>query len=655
MKKSLLSLAFVLFSCLNMFSQATSMTVDCQNPGWLSSMINYGDQQTLENIKVTGYINETDLSFIGSLNTNQVLNGVINLEDVKIVGVKNEDNNIITKGYFGGHIQHLILPKSLVSASTCLSGSTLDTLTVGGDSLPEIANGMFYRNVYSGGDGVYFNKNVKKLILREGVKRINAKSFYNTIFNSYGAREDDCVLESVTFPSSLVTIDELAFQENYALRKINLPDNIEEIGEWAFANTKVFTNNDTIVLPRKLKVFHMNSFAAEKKHFYTNGEIANSGCYSNQHIYIPRSVEIIDCSYVVLYDDSKFHFHIDNENPPSLSVSSANLYQHIVIYVPKSSVEVYKKHSIWQKTTILAEPNPAQSINVDQESIDIVKGNAVQLNAFVLPEDADDKNYTWSASNLNIVSVSQDGIVTALSSGEAKVYATLNVNKSIIDSCIVNVYQPVTEIRLDTSSKSIKVGEQFVIKAIVYPTDADDKTIEWSSADETIATVKENGEVKAIKAGEVWIKAVSADNTAAKDSCKVVVLQPVTGISLAQETYALNSIGASGQLTAKVEPDDASNKEVNWKSSNEGVCVVSNGTIVAVGYGTAVVIATTVDGGFMAVCTVTVTDNTPVKGIDAETSDYKVYNLQGIEKTQLQKGINIIRFKDGTSKKVLVK
>ena len=64
MKTKLLILALVLCGCLNALSQATSLTVDCQTPGWLSSMIDYADQQTLENIKVTGYINGTDIIFI---------------------------------------------------------------------------------------------------------------------------------------------------------------------------------------------------------------------------------------------------------------------------------------------------------------------------------------------------------------------------------------------------------------------------------------------------------------------------------------------------------------------------------------------------------------------------------------------------------------
>ena len=70
---------------LNAYPQATSLTVDNQTPGWLSSKISYGDQQTVENLKVTGYLNGTDIQFIYDLNTKNSLGGVIDLEDVNIV------------------------------------------------------------------------------------------------------------------------------------------------------------------------------------------------------------------------------------------------------------------------------------------------------------------------------------------------------------------------------------------------------------------------------------------------------------------------------------------------------------------------------------------------------------------------------------------
>ena len=79
----------------------------------------------------------------------------------------------------------------------------------------------------------------------------------------------------------------------------------------------------------------------------------------------------------------------------------------------------------------------------------------------------------------------------------------------------------------------------------------------------------------------------------------------------------MTNIGENTQLEATVLPEDATNKEVKWSSTNEAVCVVSNGKVIATGFGTAVVIATTVDGGFMASCSVVVEkDAIPVTSIE---------------------------------------
>ncbi|MBQ2175928.1 MAG: leucine-rich repeat domain-containing protein, partial [Alphaproteobacteria bacterium] len=274
MKKNLFTTIIMSLIAIISMAQATSLTIDCQTPGWLSSMINYGDQVTLESLKVTGYINETDLSFIGSLNKNQQLR-VIDLEDVQIVAENSSDNNKLTKGYFGGHIQHLILPKSLISASKCLSGATLDTLTIGGESLPVITNSMFYSAVYSGGDGVRFNTHVKHLILREGVKRISDFAFYNELYNAHGAQEEDCVFQSIDMPNTITYIGNYAFHCNYALKKIDIPNKVDTIGDLAFYDTKYLP--DTLFLPDSLKHYYTTAFPKK----------------TNQVIYIPEKVNKI--------------------------------------------------------------------------------------------------------------------------------------------------------------------------------------------------------------------------------------------------------------------------------------------------------------------------------------------------------------------------
>ena len=118
----------------------------------------------------------------------------------------------------------------------------------------------------------------------------------------------------------------------------------------------------------------------------------------------------------------------------------------------------------------------------------------------------------------------------------------------------------------------------------------------------------------------------------------------------------MNGIGESFSLEAIVSPNDASNKEVNWKSSNESVCIVSNGTVVAVGEGTCVIIATSVDGGFIATCTVVVSNDTSIQDIYSINGDsYQLFDIQGRKQNTFHKGVNLIRFDDGTLKKIYIR
>ena len=177
MKRMIGMIAFVLFYCLNVSSQATSIKVDSQYPGWLSSLINYGDQQTLENIKVTGYINGTDIKFIRELNLARSLSGVIDLEDANIVYGgeaygKFENNttpstmdNTVTDYMFAylQPIRKVILPKSTTNFGNYVFLETsVDTLVING-SMEILGVGGGYSNRFWRTRCIYFPEGVTEI------------------------------------------------------------------------------------------------------------------------------------------------------------------------------------------------------------------------------------------------------------------------------------------------------------------------------------------------------------------------------------------------------------------------------------------------------------------------------------------------------------
>lgn len=101
MKRLFLSWTMLIISALS-FAQATDLVVDCQTPGWLSSKINYGDQQTVRNLKVTGYINSFDLNFIDTLISKRNLDGELDLSECNVVSETSaeEDNLLSGLGLF---------------------------------------------------------------------------------------------------------------------------------------------------------------------------------------------------------------------------------------------------------------------------------------------------------------------------------------------------------------------------------------------------------------------------------------------------------------------------------------------------------------------------------------------------------------------------
>ena len=278
------------------------------------------------------------------------------------------------------------------------------------------------------------------------------------------------------------------------------------------------------------------------------------------------------------------------------------------------------------------------------------------LTAEVFPADADTKEVTWSSSNSDIAYVDGNGEVTGIKSGKSYIYATLGSNTSISDSCLINVHQPVTAIKLSSSSILLNVGETYDLDVSFTPNDADNKKVIWHSDNNKTAVV-DNGKVSAINTGSAKIYAISEEDSMIYDYCEVTIVQPVSGISLSYDSYKFSRIGETIQLEAVVYPENASNKNVNWKSSNENVCIVSNGMVVALSPGTSIIIATTVDGGYMATCTISVEIDTSINYINESNSNsnFKVYSIDGRMRQSLQRGINIIVFENGQRMKVYVK
>ena len=163
----------------------------------------------------------------------------------------------------------------------------------------------------------------------------------------------------------------------------------------------------------------------------------------------------------------------------------------------------------------------------------------------------------------------------------------------ILPDQISNVY--VTSVMLDRSTLAMNVGEVFTLKSTVKPDNATNKTLKWESLDPNVAVV-ENGKVKAVGPGTTEIAAVAMDREQVFGRCAVEVKRKVSKITITGDTNELY-LGENVQLTAIVEPSDATEKTVTWSTSDSNKAIVSStGLVTAKGTGDVVITAKATDG-----------------------------------------------------------
>ena len=675
--KQLLTFLLLLCGYMQCGAQATTLSVDNQTPGWLSSKINYGDQQTIESLTLTGYINASDLKFIGSLMQKQKLHQSLNLSEVRIVGESsNEDNEISYDNIFGltatVNVNLLSLPKSMITPTPKSNIKpfrylSVDTLIYGSEACNTYNNALWgYK--YSDGGGA--GSSPKHLVLREGI----------TAIANYACNTSKTI-ETVECPGTIKTIGKAAFKNCKQLHSINLPNSIETIDFEAFRETNFLP--DSLLLPKLLTKYYTTAFPIK----------------DGQVVIIPESVTQIDNTYKTynnttniwttwdyIRTSNNYTWIMNSKTPPSVTYSYEGFLKGSTIYIPQDSYSAYSSKKPFSFAKLI-EVVPIDEISFNKESQTLYVGEIINVKPLIIPSNASNKELLWSTSNPDIATVDTDGNIQALKFGETTISVTamdglktasfilyvyehvtsvklptsisVNISEKItlvpeitpigktdgkvswlssdpdianVDengnvkglskgtctitattldrgfnaSCIVLVIQPVETIAISPKATTINVGESAIITATVLPTSANDKSITWKSSDLSIATVDNEGKVFGVNPGIASIKAISNYNNEIRDVCEVTVLQPATGISLNQSEIELVE-DESSQIIATVLPENASNKSVNWTSSDISVAMVSpDGTVYAIKPGQATIMATTEDGGFVALCKVTV-------------------------------------------------
>lgn len=634
--KHILTLLVLSISYVLCGAQATSLTVDNQTPGWLSSKINYGDQQTVENLTITGYINGTDINFIRELSDLRALHGVLNLSDVNIVS-GGEALHTTDDGWSSEFLytkipfQKVILPKSLqhtnkalyanweANADTLIISSTTDCkLDLSGPPVGQFVS------------------------LPEGIKTV-----------------DHCDDKQVLFPLSCNEI--CGAPKNVVIfAPWDSPIKAEEYvysstGGWRYYPT------GTIYVPNgKAEAYKNSDFKDMTIREY--GDIKINLTKSNQRIFvnerIPLEYSIEGWEEVVGWievNSDKDNVSIDFDLKELTFGEAGN---HHVAFVPRTIVPYFNTLGSVYDFEVYEH---VESIEITTNLV-IEVGENKKIESVVKPVGKAYDKVTWKTSDPSVATIDDNGEVKGISKGQCTIIAT-TVDGNHKAYCDVNVIIPVESVTISSKSISVPVNSYIKFGATVKPYSAWDISVNWSSSDENVVQIDNEGNAKAVSGGTAKIFATSNYNPLISDFCEITVIQPVTGVLLNQNTAEI-TVDGSLQLVATVLPENSTNKNVTWSSSDVGVAMVSgNGIVYGIKPGQATIMATTEDGGFSALCKVAVGMNSAIEDITIDNQEsVMIYSVQGlllfkglyIDRPYLNNGIYILKTESGKTIKLII-
>ena len=274
-------------------------------------------------------------------------------------------------------------------------------------------------------------------------------------------------------------------------------------------------------------------------------------------------------------------------------------------------------------------------VTLDKTTAFVKKGKTLTLTPTVYPTTLADQSVTWTSSDTKIATVSSAGKVKGVKVGTATITCTSNAT-GLSASCTLTV----GAVTLSKTTAAIEKGKTVKLKANVYPSALEDKSVTWKSSNTKIATVSSTGKVKGVKVGTATITCTS-NATGLSATCKVTVGKVVIGVSEVTIKKSRTVL-----LEATVYPTTLADQSVTWESSDTKVATVSStGKVKGVKAGTATITCTSVATGLSSTCTITVLavsesrsiegDDDEATGIDevenasAEVQPYDVYDLSG--------------------------
>ena len=195
------------------------------------------------------------------------------------------------------------------------------------------------------------------------------------------------------------------------------------------------------------------------------------------------------------------------------------------------------------------KPINVTGVTLDKSTLSLEEGATGNLVATVAPSTATDKTVTFASSDAEVATVDNTGKVTAVKAGNADITVTTkDGNKTAKCTLTVTAKQiPVTGVTLDKSTLSLEVGSTATLNATVAPSNASYKAVSFTSSDDAIATVDDDGLVTAVAAGSADITVVSIADGSKTAVCTLTVTEP----AVEPENVQVNTTQNDAEVSAE--------------------------------------------------------------------------------------------------------
>lgn len=323
-----------------------------------------------------------------------------------------------------------------------------------------------------------------------------------------------------------------------------------------------------------------------------------------------------------------------NGTPIDITPGDEVTVHDLIIDFPTEVAEEYvlsfraRSENGWSTTVTKIIPHLyVKEIAIEADTTIMARGTSMQLRSIVMPSDAFDDRITWSSSDASIISVDEEGKVTAKAAGKATITATAADGSGASGSIELEVMIPVESITIEPSELKLSVTDSYSLTVKIMPEDATYTELIWSSDNAEVATVDKEGIVtaNAIGTATITVKAKNASDISA--TCIINVLPPAPESISISETEISVEIGNSFQLFATVYPAEAP-QEIEWSSENPEIATVNeDGVITAMKEGeTEIWICCKEYPSVIESCVVKVADNTAVP--ENTINSIRVYAIQ---------------------------